>query len=83
MKKNGGERTAILASSRRRKDAQDAAALEVPVVPMYIQEKVHPQALVENLRDTRKLFKRDPSSQALASFDPIRYGDEVLKVFAV
>jgi hypothetical protein len=36
------------------KDEQDAAALEVPVVPIYIQEKVHPQALVENLRDTAK-----------------------------
>src|SRR5437773_5699437 len=36
------------------KDEQDAAALEVPVVPIYIQEKVHPQALVENLRNTAK-----------------------------
>jgi adenine-specific DNA-methyltransferase len=36
------------------KDEQDQAALEVPVVPIYIQEKVHPQALVENLRDTAK-----------------------------
>ncbi len=34
------------------KDEQDQAALEVPVVPIYIQEKVHPQALVENLRNT-------------------------------
>ena len=34
------------------KDEQDASALEVPVVPIYIQEKVHPQALVENLRAT-------------------------------
>jgi hypothetical protein len=34
------------------KDEQDQAALEVPVVPIYIQEKVHPQALVENLRKT-------------------------------
>ena len=36
------------------KDEQDQAALEVPVVPIYIQEKVHPQALVENLRNTVK-----------------------------
>jgi adenine-specific DNA-methyltransferase len=36
------------------KDEQDQAALEVPIVPVYIQEKVHPQALVENLRDTAK-----------------------------
>jgi adenine-specific DNA-methyltransferase len=32
------------------KDEQDQSDLEVPVVPIYIQEKVHPQALVENLR---------------------------------
>src|ERR671937_1849102 len=34
------------------KDEQDRQNLEVPVVPVYIQEKIQPQALVENLRDT-------------------------------
>ena len=42
------------------KDEQDATALEVPVVPIYIQEKVHPQALVENLRDTAKVGEPEP-----------------------
>jgi adenine-specific DNA-methyltransferase len=32
------------------KDEQDAADLAVPIVPIYIQEKIHPQALIENLR---------------------------------
>lgn len=32
------------------KDAQDQADLAVPVVPIYIQEKIHPQALIEDLR---------------------------------
>src|SRR3989304_1359472 len=32
------------------KDEQDRKALEVPVVPIYIQEKIHPQALIEDLR---------------------------------
>ncbi|MEI7557148.1 site-specific DNA-methyltransferase [Candidatus Chlorohelix sp.] len=32
------------------KDEQDAAALEVPAVPIYIQEKIHPQAIIEDLR---------------------------------
>src|SRR5438105_15912324 len=36
------------------KDEQDQSDLEVPVVPVYIQEKVHPQALVENFRRTAK-----------------------------
>src|SRR5438034_7655217 len=30
---------------------QDAAALEVPVVPIYILEKVHPQCTGRELRD--------------------------------
>src|SRR5437762_5056522 len=32
------------------KDEQDALPLLVPAVPIYIQEKVHPQALVEEVR---------------------------------
>src|SRR6476469_2297375 len=31
------------------KDAQDAKPLEVPAVPIYVQEKVHPQAIIEDL----------------------------------
>src|SRR5438105_3721037 len=36
------------------KDEQDRHDLEVPVVPIYIQEKIHPQALVEDFRRTAK-----------------------------
>ena len=32
------------------KDEQDAKPLEVPVVPIYIQEKIHPQAIIEDLK---------------------------------
>lgn len=32
------------------KDEQDQHPLAVPVVPIYIQEKIHPQAIVEGLR---------------------------------
>src|SRR5262245_56528993 len=38
----------------RGKEDQDSAPLDVPVVPIYIQEKIHPQALIENLRRTAK-----------------------------
>lgn len=31
------------------KDQQDAAPLEVPAVPIYIQEKIHPQAIIDAL----------------------------------
>src|SRR6185437_5800873 len=32
------------------KDEQDRQDLEVPAVPIYIQEKIHPQALIEDFR---------------------------------
>ena len=53
----------------RGKDAQDQAALEVPVVPIYIQEKVHPQALVENLRNTAKAGEREPELTLFDDFN--------------
>jgi adenine-specific DNA-methyltransferase len=34
------------------KDEQDRAPLEVPVVPIYIQEKIHPQAIIGDFRRT-------------------------------
>ena len=34
------------------KDEQDAEPLAVPVLPIYIQEKIEPKVLVENLRKT-------------------------------
>jgi adenine-specific DNA-methyltransferase len=33
------------------KDEQDNKPLEVPAVPIYIQEKIHPQALIEDIRE--------------------------------
>jgi adenine-specific DNA-methyltransferase len=32
------------------KDEQDSAPLAVPTVPIYIQEKIHPQAIIEDFR---------------------------------
>jgi adenine-specific DNA-methyltransferase len=32
------------------KDEEDARALEVPALPIYIQEKIHPHAIIEDLR---------------------------------
>ena len=32
------------------KDEQDQADLAVPAVPIYIQEKIHPQVIIENVR---------------------------------
>jgi len=35
------------------KDEQDRQDLQVPVVPIYIQEKIHPQALIDDLPRVR------------------------------
>ena len=36
------------------KDEQDSAGLEVPLVPIYRQEHIHPQALIEEVRASAK-----------------------------
>src|SRR3990172_7161817 len=51
------------------KDEQDASPLEVPVVPVYIQEKVHPQALIENLRQTAKAGEPEPELTLFSDFN--------------
>lgn len=51
------------------KDEQDAKDLEVPVVPIYIQEKIHPQALVENLRSTARAGESEPELSLFADFN--------------
>ncbi len=51
------------------KDAQDRAGLEVPVVPIYVQEKVVPQALVENLRKTAAAGEQEPELTLFSDFD--------------
>lgn len=48
------------------KDAQDSEDLAVPAVPIYIQEKIHPQAIIE---DVHRQAKEDRSEQQLALFD--------------
>jgi len=51
------------------KDEQDQADLAVPVVPIYIQEKVHPQAIIEHLRDTAKAGDAEPELTLFDDFN--------------
>jgi adenine-specific DNA-methyltransferase len=53
------------------KDEQDRQDLAVPVVPIYIQEKIHPQALIENLRETAKPGEPEPELSLFADFNGI------------
>ena len=36
------------------KDEQDSSDLRVPVVPIYIQEKIHPQVLIDDLSEEQE-----------------------------
>ncbi len=56
----------------RGKDEQDSADLEVPSVPVYVQEKVVPRALVEDLRPAR-----DDVPSLFDDFDGLDFSDKV------
>ena len=53
------------------KDEQDLA---VPVVPIYIQEQIHPQAIIEDLR-AHAPIKDDRASEAVAAYQTQLFGD--------
>ncbi|MGB3055813.1 MAG: site-specific DNA-methyltransferase, partial [Acidimicrobiales bacterium] len=57
------------------KDDQDAEPLEVPAVPIYVQEKIVPQALVENLRKTAAAGEPEPEATLFDDFDGLDEGD--------
>jgi adenine-specific DNA-methyltransferase len=55
------------------KDEQDAGELEVPVVPIYIQDKVHPRVIVENLRQTAASGDPEPELTLFGDFNGIEF----------
>ncbi len=57
------------------KDDQDAVPLEVPAVPIYVQEKIVPQALVENLRKTATAGEPEPEATLFDDFDGLDEGE--------
>ena len=57
------------------KDEQDRKALEVPAVPVYIQEKIHPQAVIEDLRRTGGKEQQIPS--LFADFNGIKFEEMI------
>jgi len=58
------------------KDELDASDLEVPVVPIYIQEKISPQALIEDLRLSYKR-ERAPQASLFDDFNGIEFEELV------
>jgi adenine-specific DNA-methyltransferase len=57
------------------KDEQDAKDLAVPAVPIYIQEKIHPQAVIENVRAEAKKDKPEAQVSLFSDFNGIKFED--------
>ena len=61
------------------KDEQDARPLEVPAVPIHVQEKLHPLAIVEDIRRRASERKPDVSVQQLDLFADFNGLDDFAK----
>ena len=59
------------------KDQLDREDLAVPSVPLYIQEKIDPRAIVENLRDTAAADEPEPELSLFDDFDGLTGLDQV------
>ena len=57
------------------KDEQDRQPLEVPAVPIYIQEKIHPQAIIEEVRAAAKKGASEEQFGLFADFNGIKFED--------
>jgi adenine-specific DNA-methyltransferase len=51
------------------KDRQDSEELTVPAVPIYIQEKIHPQVIIEDVRAQAKKEKPEAQFNLFADFN--------------
>jgi adenine-specific DNA-methyltransferase len=56
------------------KDEQDSKDLEVPAVPVYIQEKIHPKYIIEDLRSQARKAKSE-QLQLFADFNGLKFED--------
>jgi adenine-specific DNA-methyltransferase len=57
------------------KDGQDGSPLTVPSVPLYIQEKIHPQALIEDVRAQARKEKPEDQLNLFGDFNGITFED--------
>jgi adenine-specific DNA-methyltransferase len=59
------------------KDEQDQEDLEVPVVPVYIQEKIQPRAIVEEVRAQARKERPEAQLNLFADFNGIAFEEMV------
>ena len=62
------------------KDEQDSADLAVPAVPVYIQEKIHPKYIIEDIRAQAKKEKPEMQPQLFADFNGIDF-EELIEFY--
>jgi adenine-specific DNA-methyltransferase len=62
------------------KDAQDQADLAVPAVPIYIQEKIQPQAIIENIRANAKKAEPEPQMALFSDFNGLPF-EELIEFY--
>ena len=55
------------------KDEQDSKPLAVPSVPIYIQEKIHPQAIIEDIRSEAKRKDEQAAPLLFSDFNGIDF----------
>jgi len=63
------------------KDQQDSEELSVPAVPVYIQEKIHPQAIIEDVRQQAKKAKPENQLDLFADFNGIPSFDQMVEFY--
>lgn len=57
------------------KDEQDLQPLEVQSVPIYIQEKIYPQAIIEEVRTQAEKDRKEDQLTLFADFNGIEFED--------
>ncbi|MEG3440042.1 site-specific DNA-methyltransferase [Pannus brasiliensis CCIBt3594] len=59
------------------KDEQDSKDLEVPAVPIYIQEKIHPHAIIEGFRSQVRKESKEQQLNLFGDFSALNFDQEV------
>jgi adenine-specific DNA-methyltransferase len=59
------------------KDEQDSKPLEVPAVPIYIQEKIHPHAIIEDIRAESRRKDEEVAPSLFSDFNGIDFERQV------
>ncbi len=59
------------------KDEQDSKPLEVPAVPIYIQEKIHPHAIIEDIRAESRRKDEEIAPSLFSDFNGIDFERQV------